>query len=231
MATEQRLAEIGTDQWGLVTTAQARRVGVTPQVMAKMTNVGNLFRLAHGVYRLAGSPIDMHEDFRVAWLALDPGLTATERLTSENIDIVSHRSAAHLLGLGDLDVDIMEFTVPRRKQTRRTDVRLYRSPIDADDWTLIAGLPTAKPRRIIADLAAVRIDRGHLATVVRDAVLKHDLAVDIVATTLAPHARGYGAMTGDGQGVVTLLLREAGIPRNAIDIVTRGAPTERKNDG
>ncbi|WP_239152127.1 hypothetical protein [Virgisporangium aurantiacum] len=165
----------------------------------------------------------MHEDLRVTWLTLEPGMTAEERLTNEGVDIVSHRSAARLLDLGDVDADVMEFTVPRRKQTRRTDVRLHRSSISTDDWALVAGLPTAKPHRVIADLAAIRIDRGHLATVVRDAVLKHDLAVSTAAAILAPHAWGYGAMTGDGQGLVTLLLREAGIPRNTVDIVARDA--------
>lgn len=224
MPREQQLAEIATEQWGLVTTAQARKIGLTPQTMAKMARAGSLVRLVHGVYRLSGSPIDMHEGLRAAWLALDPSRTATERILDESVDIVSHRSAALLLGLGDLDADRMEFTVPLRRQTRRSDVRLHRAAVGTDDWALAAGLPAATPLRVIADLAATRIDRGHLATVVRDAILKHALAMDITAAELARHARGYGAATGDGQGLLTLLLREAGIPRSTVDIVTRGAP-------
>ena len=224
MSKAGQLSEIATEQWGLVTTAQAGRVGVTAQSIAKMAKAGSLVRLAQGVYRLAGSPVDMHEDLRVAWLGLDPGRTAVERLVGVDVDIVSHRSAALLLGLGDLDADLMEFTVSRRRQTRRPDVRVYRSSVGPDDWALTASLPAASPRRVIADLAAARIDRGHLATVVRDAVLDHHLAMDAVAATLAPHARAYGAATGNGQGLLTLLLREAGIPRGAIDAVVRGAP-------
>jgi hypothetical protein len=89
---------------------------------------------------------------------------------------------------------------------------------------LAAWLPAATPRRIIDDLAVARIDRGHLATVVRDAILNHHLAMNTVATTLARHARGDGAATGDGQGLLTLLLKEAGVPRSAIGAVARGAP-------
>jgi hypothetical protein len=42
-----------------------------------------------------------------------------------------------------------------------------------DDWALTAGAPAATLRRVIADVAAARIDRGHLATVVRDAILNN----------------------------------------------------------
>jgi hypothetical protein len=219
----RELAEMATDQWGLVTAAQARRVGITAQNMSQMAKAGDLVRLTHGIYRLAGNPIDRHEDLRAAWLALDPSRTAADRIIEQDVDMASHRSAALVLELGDLAADVMEFTVPRRRQTRRTDVRLHRGATHGD-WVLADGLPVATPLRIIADLAAAGIDRGHLATVVRDAMIKYDLPVDAVAGVLARYARRYGGATGNGSGLLTVLLREAGVPRSTVDVAARGIP-------
>lgn len=225
----RELAEIAADQWGLVTAAQARRVGITAQNMSQMAKAGDLVRLAHGIYRLAGNPIDRHEDLRAAWLALDPSRTAADRITEQDVDIVSHRSAALVLEIGDLAADVMEFTAPQRRQTRRTDVRLHRGATHGD-WALADGLPVATPLRIIADLAAAGIDRGHLATVVRDAMIKYDLPADAVAGVLARHARRYGGATGNGSGLLTVLLREAGVPRSTVDIAARGIPQTTMTD-
>lgn len=220
---ERELAEISADQWGLVTAAQARMAGITAQNMSQMAKAGDLVRLAHGIYRLAGNPIDRHEDLRAAWLALDPSRTAADRITEQDVDMVSHRSAALVLELGDLAADVMEFTVPQRRQTRRTDVRLHRGATQGD-WALTDGLPVATPLRIIADLAAAGIDRGHLATVVRDAILKYDIPTDAVAGVLARYARRYGGTTGNGSGLLTVLLREAGVPRSTAEVAARGIP-------
>ena len=198
-------------------------VGVTAQNVAQMAKAGDLVRLAHGIYRLAGNPTDRHEDLRAAWLALDPSRRAVERITDQDVDMVSHRSAVLVLEIGDLDADVMEFTVPQRRQTRRTDVRLHRGATHGD-WALVAGLPVATPQRTIADLVAEGIDRGHLATLVRDAMIRYELAAEDVAVVLARYARRYGGATGDGQGLLTLLLREAGVPRSALDVAARGIP-------
>ena len=64
---ELKLADISSEQWGLVTTAQARAAGATTQQMARMAKAGDLVRLSHGVYRLAGNPVNRHEDLRVDW--------------------------------------------------------------------------------------------------------------------------------------------------------------------
>ncbi len=218
---ELRLADIGSEQWGLVTTAQARVAGVTTQQIARMAKAGDLVRLSHGVYRLAGSPVDRHEDLRVAWLGLEPARLAAERLTDDLLDVVSHRSAAVIHQFGDLDADVMEFTVGRRRQTRRDDVRIYRGTVPRDEVLLVEGLPTTSALRTVGDLAAAGIDRGHLATIVRDAMLKHNVDPERLAAALARYARRYGMGTGDGRGLVSVMLKEAGVPRSAVDVAAR----------
>lgn len=229
MVKERELAGLAADQWGLVTTGQARAVGVTPQVMAKMARSGVLVRLVHGVYRLAGVPVDQREDLRAAWLGLDPTRVAGERIADAEVDVVSHRSAARVRGLGDLAADVMEFTVARRRQTRRADVRFHRVAMTARDWNLVDGLPVTTALRTVDDLAGERIDRGHLAGVVRDALWLDQGIEDDLASVLAPHARDYGSRAADGRGLLNVLLQEAGgrtMQGSSMAQVFRGADPE-----
>src|SRR5947209_1954175 len=75
-----RLSGVAEGQWGLVTADQAKSVGVSPQQLARLARAGIVERIAHGTYRLRGSPEPDHLELRTAWLALDPKKKAWERL-------------------------------------------------------------------------------------------------------------------------------------------------------
>lgn len=170
MAAPLDLSDLAAEQWGLVTAAQARSLGVTPQALARFARQGILERLVHAVYRAAGAPPSPLDDLRAAWLALDPARRARDRRREARPAVVSFRSAAAVHGLGDLAADAMEFTVSGRKQTRRPDVRIHRGALDRGDWTIVDGLPVTTALRTIRDLASTHIDGGHLAGAVRDAL-------------------------------------------------------------
>ncbi len=112
------LADLAAEQWGLVTTAQARSVGVSPQAVARLTNQGALERMTHGVYRVTGAPPSPLDNLRAAWLALDPERRAGERLRGQAPAVVSHRSAAAIHELGDLEAHEFEFTSAAPRSTR-----------------------------------------------------------------------------------------------------------------
>ena len=140
-----QLADLAASQWGMVTAAQARHLGGSAQQSARLNRNGMLQRLQHGVYRLAGVPHDPLADLRAAWLSLDPEITAADRLARPDpIGVVSHRSAARVHQLGDLDADINEFTVTAPKRTRHPDARIYKRDLTGDDWEVIGGLPTTR---------------------------------------------------------------------------------------
>ena len=206
------LAEISAEQWGLITTAQAAAVGISRKALGRFADRGVLERYGHGVYRVAGTPADPRDELRAAWLALDPARVAGIRLRDEIPAVVSHRSAAHLHQLGDLDADRHEFTLAGRRQTRRTDVRLHKATLSTADWVLVDGLPCTTEIRTIADLAVDRTDGGHLAGIVRDALTVRHVKIDHLAKALAPHAARYGAPAGDGEALLTRFLDEAGVP-------------------
>jgi hypothetical protein len=221
MNSQLVLAELAAEQWGLLTSAQAAELGVSNQALAHLQRVGGLERLAHGLYRLAGSPGDELDELRGAWLGLAPKETATTRLRHPK-GVVSYRSAARVHGLGDLDADRHEFTVDRRRTSRRTDLRFHREHLAERDWRPINGLPTTTIAKTIADLASVNTDGGHLAGVVRDAITIKGIDAEVIAEVLRPHTHRYSVKPGDGLGLVARFLEEAGIPkatRQAADLV------------
>jgi len=205
------LADLAAEQWGLVTTSQARGLGVSAQTVARLTNQGALERLTHGVHRVAGTPPSPLDDLRAAWLALDPTRRASERLRDKDPIAVAYRSAAAIHELGDLEADRLEFISGARKQTRRPDIRLHRGQIGPGEWTIVEGLPVTSVLRTVADLAADHVDGGHLASVVRDALTRRQVDDQQLAATLRPHAHHYGVRMGDGEALLARFLQESGV--------------------
>jgi predicted transcriptional regulator of viral defense system len=186
---------------------------MSAQALARLAELGHLERLRHGVYRITGTPPGQWSNLQAAWLALQPDLGVAERLSLPGVEVVSHRSAAQIHRIGDLDADRLEFLTPERRQTRDRDVRLRRGVVAPADRTVVEGLPVTTPLRTIVDLAAARLDGDHLAGVVRDAVTTLHLDPDLVAQALRPYAHRYGAPLGDGRGLLTDLLQRVGVPQ------------------
>ncbi|WP_330178975.1 hypothetical protein OHB26_20960 [Nocardia sp. NBC_01503] len=134
--------------------------------------------------------------------------------------VVSHRSAAAIQNLGDLDADTHTFTVPRRRHTRSPDVAFRVADLDRRDWHRVDGLPATRPLRTVTDLAADQTDGGYLASIVRDAILTGDTNAAELSHSLRPYAIRYGGPAGDGTALVRTFIHEAGAPTSAIDLAT-----------
>ncbi|WP_320443227.1 type IV toxin-antitoxin system AbiEi family antitoxin domain-containing protein [Rhodococcus opacus] len=230
MRSDSRAAQVvalAAEQGGVVTSRQARAVtSVSVQQLKRMVDSGVLERLHHGLYRLARMPEDVHLEERVAWLALDPDAVVWERLDQPvPTGVLSHRTAAGLHGLGDLDADVVELTAIRRIRLSLPGVIVHRGVLSREDWQLVDGLPVTTPARTIADLAAAGTDAGHLASVVRDALTRGLATVEEVVAVLAPHAFEYGHRALDGQGFLEVLIAQAGVPATMLAV----ADLVRKN--
>lgn len=223
MDTMAVLDDVASEQWGLVTAAQAKGQGVPLQGLARWANRGRLERLSHGVYRMSGSPQHPLEGIRAAWLALNPGTMAGQRARHGVVGVVSHGSAAQVHQVGDLDTDLVEFTTFQRRQTRRPDVRFHVLALGRDEWELVDGLPVTTLVRTVADLARSSLDGGHLAGVVRDAVVDHHVDIADLADALDPYAERYGVGRERGDELVTQFLQEAGIPDSTTRAVVAAA--------
>ena len=204
-----RIRDLAEGQWGLVTLRQARAAGVGWHSIIRLTDNGLLERIAHGVYRVRGAAEPDHLGLRAAWLQLDPGRPAWERLGDPDVAVASHSSAAALYAVGDLRADVHEFTVPHRLQTRRSDVRFHRGRVEEERKLLLAGLPTTRAGWMVGDLLADNVDPNSVAQItveVLDRVLDYPR---VVAKSLAPYAARIGLPRGDGVAMLEYLLSRA----------------------
>lgn len=210
----QALDARAAGQWGLVTTAQAKLDGVQGVQLLRLVRSGALESVGHGVYQLAASPAPRHLGIKVAWLRLDPGTPARDRdLEGPRAGIVSHTSACAVHGLGDWPADPVQLTVQARRTTRDENVVLRRVPADADDVTVIDGLPVTTVLRTIVDLLDDRAEAARVGAVVAEAVARGLVDVDELAGRIAVFTGAYGLPeTASGTALLELLCARAGRP-------------------
>jgi len=209
-----RASQLAAGQWGLLTTAQAAREGITRLQLARLADAGVLERLGRGVYATTSSA-DEHLSLRAAWLALDPARTAEERLKSPTTaGVVSHASAAGLHNLGDLLDDEHEVTLPQRKQTRREGIRIHRGDLTEQDVTIVEGLPVTTEERTIADLLRAGHDPEHVAQIIGQGVRRGVVDLTDLAVHLDPLARRHNQP--NGEALVEYLLDLLGLSRAAL---------------
>ena len=209
-----RASQLAAGQWGLLTTAQAAREGITRLQLARLADAGVVQRLGRGVYATT-STADEHLSLRAAWLALDPTRTAEERLKDPiTAGVVSHASAAGLHNLGDLLDDEHEVTLPQRKQTRREGIRIHRGDLTEQDVTIVEGLPVTTEERTIADLLRAGHDPEHIAQIIGQGVRRGVIDLTELAVHLDPLARRNNQP--NGEALVEYLLDLVGLSRAAL---------------
>ncbi|MFJ7296788.1 substrate-binding domain-containing protein [Streptomyces collinus] len=206
-----------TDQWGLVTTAQAKLDGVQGVQLLRLERSGALESVGHGVYRLAVSPPPEHLRIKVAWLRLDPGTPARDRRTDgPGAGVVSHASACAVHGLGGRPADPVELTVSSRRTTRDGTVVLHRAAMDAEDITVVDGLPVTTVPRTVVDLLEARTDAARTGTFVAEAAARGLVRVDDLAPRVAGFAGAYGLPEeASGAELLEFLCEQAGRPLRA----------------
>jgi Transcriptional regulator, AbiEi antitoxin len=207
-----RLQDIAEGQLGLATLQQARATGLAWPSLARQVEAGLLDRVAHGVYRLRGAPEPDHLALRAAWLQLDPGRPAWERLDDPDVAVASHASAAARYGVGDLRADVHELTLPARRQTRRPDVRIHRGRIPDGRRVILGGLPVTRAAWIVGQLLDDRVDPDAVAQITSEVLDRVFDYPRVVADVLAPHATRFGLRLGDGVGLLDDFLLRAGNP-------------------
>ncbi|MFT5531223.1 MAG: hypothetical protein ACI91O_001243 [Candidatus Poriferisodalaceae bacterium] len=139
-------------QHGYFTRAQAHDVGVSDVELSSATDYGQIRRLDHGVYRVAGAGHDEHADLRIAWLRLDPKRRARERTSNPTI-WVSHQTAAVLLGLGAFISPRHQFISTVRKQLRSDALHISVRPegLTPNQWVIRDGMATTSPLQTLID--------------------------------------------------------------------------------
>jgi predicted transcriptional regulator of viral defense system len=206
------LARYAQGQWGMVTSAQAIAAGVNYMQVKRMAGAGLLEKAGPGVYLLIGgqAAVGRYRAHKVAWLRLDPAVPAWERaVLGPDNGVVSHRSAAALLRLGDLVVRDVEFTTPRRRTSRDPVVRMHQGALAPYEVTWADGLPVTTAIRTLSDLLASGIPAASAGSFLAEALDRRMLNVDHAITDIAPYAARYGCPADDGQVLVEMLLDSA----------------------
>ncbi|MFF4709242.1 type IV toxin-antitoxin system AbiEi family antitoxin domain-containing protein [Streptomyces sp. NPDC001297] len=200
------------DQWGLVTAAQAKELGLNAVQLLRLTEAGLLENVSRGVYLLAASGTPRHVDIKAAWLRLQPKTFVWDRRPGHpDSGVISHASACQLHELGDIPAPDVEITVPRRRTTTEPFVRLRTAPLDADEITVADGLPVTTALRTITDLLQAKADGGHIGGVIAAAVRRDLVDVDDLAGRVQPYARKYGLKaTATGRQLISHLIEQAG---------------------
>ncbi|MHB1474247.1 MAG: type IV toxin-antitoxin system AbiEi family antitoxin domain-containing protein [Dermatophilaceae bacterium] len=154
------LLERAVDQHGLVTTDDARELGVDPTQLRLLAARGKLERTGRGVYRVMALPIDDLLPYAeaVAW-AHGPAA-------------ISHESALAMRDIGDFNPSRVDLTIaphyfPRRPVPRT--LRLWRAPLSAEDVERVDGIPVAKVYTALRQVMASGSDPYHVHRAVSDA--------------------------------------------------------------
>lgn len=141
---ESRLAAACSQHHGIVTMAQAHRLGLTNREIIGRLASGLLVPMHEGVYRHAAAPLTPSGRLLAAVLACGPSAVA------------SHRSAARHHGLRGVYTSQPEVTVARTSLPLRTGVTCHRSGLlDGHDVSSVNRIPVTTIPRTLLDLGAV----------------------------------------------------------------------------
>jgi hypothetical protein len=141
-------------QFGVLSGAQLREVGLGRGAVQNAVRVGRLHRVHHGVYALGHTLLRPEGHRLAAVLACGPGA------------VLSHRSAAAHWELRSTSQEFIDVTATRARH-QVPGIRLHTSrSLDAQDTTCHEGIPITTVHRTLLDLAAtVRSDQVENALV------------------------------------------------------------------
>ncbi|MDQ3406041.1 MAG: type IV toxin-antitoxin system AbiEi family antitoxin domain-containing protein [Actinomycetota bacterium] len=207
----EKLGSFTADQWGLVTTAQAKSLGVSAMTLGRLVRADLLERVQQGCYLSTAVGAEVFTRERVTWLMLRPSVPAWERPALDpDGGVLSHATAAYVNGWGDLLANVVTLTVPRRRTSRYEDVRYLIRDLAADDVVLVDGLPTTTAERTVVDLLTEHTDGGHIGQIIYEAFRRDRLDVDRLAARIGHLARHYGVERRDGRALIDRLLDQGG---------------------
>lgn len=152
-------------QLGLITTRQARSLGISADGIRHRVRTGVWERVDQGLYRLRGTPSSWEQ------VVLGAVLLAGEPAWA------SHSTAALLWGFSGFDEEPVEVTVTITRRPRVPGARVHRSgTVEAADVREVGVVPALSAARTIVDLSSRLDDRG-LAAMIDDGLRRRVLTL------------------------------------------------------
>ncbi|MDR1027888.1 MAG: type IV toxin-antitoxin system AbiEi family antitoxin domain-containing protein [Clostridiales Family XIII bacterium] len=151
-----RVFGIAASQWGLITSAQAVREGLSRNALSSLTRNGVLERVRMGVYRVSAAPRDAFTEAKAAWLSLAPETDARERIAHPGADYVLSRDVAALLhGIAGVHARPNRgyvFSCAGLRKVNARDIFFIDRALNERDIVIAEGMPVTSRDRTIADL-------------------------------------------------------------------------------
>ena len=218
---DRRIAALADRQHGVVTSRQLTAFGLSRQAVAKRVRAGRLHRIHRGVFAVGRRHLDRDGRFHAAALACGPRA------------VLSHRSAAAILGILKRPGAEVEVTVPGAAgRRRRSSITVYRRALPLADTGHVDGVPVTSPARTLVDLAEVLARRGVERAIDEAAFLKLDLSelrprdgrrgAPTLAMVLEEHEPGSTRTRSDLEEAMLALCRQGGLPRPRVNAVVEG---------
>jgi very-short-patch-repair endonuclease/predicted transcriptional regulator of viral defense system len=180
----RRLGPVAASQEGLVTTSQLRAVGLTSEAVTRWVSTGRLHPVLRTVFALGRAAVGPRARLRAVVLACGPGT------------VISHRSAAWLLGLREVNPATLDVICPGQAGRKVDGVRVHVVPYpEPTEVRTASGIPCTTVARTIVDLAGTHgIDK--LREAVEMAATRRVLDVAAVEAVLdnGPRRRGAPAL-------------------------------------
>ncbi len=148
---------------GLLTSKEARALGIQDSVLVRLAQRGRLERMTRGVYRIAHYPADRFSQYREAVLWAQASHHGPERIA------LSHATALLLYGISDVNPSRVHLTVPRAARLRREHpewVTIHRADLAAQEVSQHEGMPVTTVERSIMDV----LSTTHRTDIIRQAI-------------------------------------------------------------
>lgn len=141
---DRNLADLAARQHGVVALAQLRMLGMSASAVRDRVATGRLHRVHRGAYAVGHPLLPAEGRWMAAVLSCGPG------------SVLSHRSAAALLGLRPSARTGIDVSAPGRAGRSRIGIDAHRAAtLAAEDLTSVRGIPCTTVARTLLDLAEV----------------------------------------------------------------------------
>jgi very-short-patch-repair endonuclease len=155
------VAAIAEAQSGLITVEQLRELGIADSTISDAIGSARLHPLFHGVYSVGHRHLTPHAPLLAATLACGPG------------SVVSHGTAAWLLGLTDRQFEAIDVIAPVEAGRKIAGIRrrFVPPPAGREVWRRHA-VPVTSPARTIVDCAGISDSKGVSELIEQASVLR-----------------------------------------------------------
>jgi predicted transcriptional regulator of viral defense system len=164
------LLEVATDQYGYVSTDDARELGISPRRLKLLAERGSLARVARGLYRFPPAVVPI--------TALDQYMEAI--LWPRGRGVISHETALAVYELSDVNPSRVHVAIPRDYRIRRKDVPavfvFHHADLAETEVTRFEGIPIVTAQRAIRDAHAEHLGPALIAQAIDDGERKGLLA-------------------------------------------------------